>query len=441
MKLLVSLALCLFSLIFELNAQIKKPQIHYDQKDIDSLSANVFVYVLAQEANGFWKSTNLKGKRKLAWRKLRISVTGCKWDKMKKVIWLDMPMLLNHKNNQLYVEVSLRSKKDIRTHRLIKIPKPEYFYVTYPDTAILAPGFPIPLKTHILYDNGLTYPTNSKTRLRWSNFRVESPFWDEKAKAILVPRDTFDIFNYVDVHSKHLLSGLNHTLRIPILYQATYHLDFNGRQGWEGRIPPQASAGDGRGQDGIDGYTGENGGDGEDAGEVNVFVEAVPRVSDTILHIQVFSKYKADFINIASKGGLVHLWAQGGKGGKGGEGGKGEDGLVRDVENDLRGGYGGTGGKGGDGGNGGKGANLNIFVDSTTHQFLTLIKVHNQGGQGGKGGEGGKGGIGGGLFKRGGRGASGLNGKAGEDAPPPQVFIVDEQEMIRKRQEVMQKNE
>ena len=420
------------SFVYPQSKTYKNLVLQFDKKSIHNLEDRLFVNLIAQNDLYQWKSTNLKGNKKLKWKDFDIKVTGGRFDRECSCIVLDMKVLLNHPKNQLYVEISSKKNPQIRSYQLIVIPKPVYFYTVF-QTDILAPDYIIPIQMVMDYDNGMTYRTdNSINRIRWSDFRVESPFWDKKKHHILIPRDTFDIFNHIFVKAIHLPTKLSYTLQIPIRYNAIYDFDFSGINGRNGQEPPEANAGDKREINGINGYTGQNGEDGYDAEDVIIFVESVPRLQDTLLHIQAFSKYKADFVNINIQKGMLKLTAKGGIGGTGGRGGRGEDGLEK--TDSTRAGYGGNGGTGGRGGNGGKGAKITIFTDSLAANHIQKnIQIDNTGGEGGIGGGGGKRGRGGGLFMGGDPGEAGKNGNKGEDGGSPIIHILSIEQMLEKR--------
>ncbi|MCU0438289.1 MAG: hypothetical protein MUC49_10250 [Raineya sp.] len=412
--------------------------IQFDKSDIEDLNDQLFINLIAQDEFHQWKSTNLSGKKKIRWKDFNVKVTGGIFNKQCSCVILSMSTLLNHPKNQLYIEVSSKKNPKIYTYKLIHIPKPIYFYTVF-KTNILAPDNPIPIHMVIDYDNGMTYTTNDTIRrIRWSDFRVESPFWDKIKHHILMPRDSFDIINHVFVKTIHLPTKQSYTLQIPIRYNATYTLDFSGINGRDGQEPPEASAGEKRESKGINGYTGQEGENGYDAEDVTIFVESVPRLQDTLLHIQVFSKGKADFVNINVQQGLLKFTAKGGKGGMGGRGGKGEDGLEK--TDSTRAGYGGDGGIGGRGGNGGKGAKVMIFTDSLAAFYVEKnIQIENIGGDGGIGGIGGKKGRGGSLFMDGYEGEKGKNGNKGEDGGPPIIQILSIEQMLEKRKLIYKK--
>jgi hypothetical protein len=163
------------------------------------------------------------------------------------------------------------------------------------------------------------------------------------------------------------------------------------------------NAGDGDpGLMGVQGFTGADGGNGEDSAVVNMEITSL----DGPLVIDVRAGAGAK----GQKGG------RGGRGGDGQDGGHGNGGVPAG-----RGGTGGRGGQGGTGGSGGDGGNahdVTLTIHNAAGVDINQISNHFAGGRRGGKGDGGPGGAGGqgGAGPGGGAGGVGPEGNQGQSA-------------------------
>jgi hypothetical protein len=227
--------------------------------------------------------------------------------------------------------------------------------------------------------------------------------------------------------SKRLEVKINHNIKYTLDFdeESTASRGRNGEDGRAGRIGQylkeeytdgnwvsnRQSSNVINGENGYSGLNGRNGNRGENAPNINIYVKIVDNESgEKALEVKTqknenfYTRYlplDSDFsvINIYSRGG------DGGNGGRGGDGGRGGNSEELQVtvktstkdpndRNEVKiqktyyyykgnAGDGGNGGRGGDGGDGGRGGDVSIFYSQEAQNYLTKIKVYNEGGDGG----------------------------------------------------------
>jgi hypothetical protein len=247
--------------------------------------------------------------------------------------------------------------------------------------------------------------------LPWGKLNVEVKGADFSEGKITLPENDHRLLTDDKISIKVVVKGqeeLTCSLDIPVVYDETKALYFNGERGRNGQngqngsdgASGKAGSGDraggdgGNGLNGSDGSVGGSGSPGENL-EINVGIGQNQTTGQTILKVEVksLSTGKSYFYKIDPLKGKLNIYADGGNGGTGGSGGRGGSGGSGgsgSVSGKAgNGGHGGNGAQGGDGGNGGQ---VTIYVHASAKEYLPCITVQNKGGLGGNGGSAGSGG-------------------------------------------------
>lgn len=141
-----------------------------------------------------------------------------------------------------------------------------------------------------------------------------------------------------------------------------------------------------------------NGGNGGDAGRVEVAMTAIDTKRGRVVIARVTSSRGEELYRFSPTAGPLKIVATGGAGGGGGHGGEGGMGLSGSVADNVRctpGSAGGDGGNGADGGDGGTGGEVIVVIDDAHPDLEQLVAVDVRGGAGGEAGPAGIGGTGG----------------------------------------------
>lgn len=221
----------------------------------------------------------------------------------------------------------------------------------------------------------------------------------------------------INKNSGEIFSEKKLPLRYPISV-SIYASGKNGENGISGKNGVNYS------QDGKNGTSAYNG---ENAQDVNVFVEIKELNGKTYFKItSIFSNKTEQIDLIEFNNAPIEIYANGGNGGNGGHGGNGQNGKIN-LEKKIISPKGGNGGNGGNSGNGGNGGEIAIYFVKNQKDVNHYFIGHNLGGisgEPGKGGDFGKGDyinstvkdknakiLDGNSGKKGYSGKNGLNGK------------------------------
>lgn len=321
------------------------------------------------------------------------------------------------------------------------------------------PGSTVPFGMKITYDNNVekTYKDINKI-----------PDFDEDyeifVRASTYRRSSFKVYeDFLDIpdHKSGVMIQLRRdenvfsALEITLDYKAAFKHSASGFSGMNGFSGMWGSTGS-TSQNGQNGQHGEPASHGQNGHDLDIYVDAYfdTIINETLLKVYIGDLYteKAKRYLVNTKGGSLHVSAQGGYGGEGGDGGHGGNGgngkngdfytetireyvtvkdtaghnITKEITHEIRrqrpggdGADGGSGGWGGPGGNGGNGGSIIVFMTEAAKPYTNLLNIYVEGGMGGRGGNGGRGGSGGAggsgnpPGKTGRNGLSGLNGPSG----------------------------
>ena len=176
--------------------------------------------------------------------------------------------------------------------------------------------------------------------------------------------------------------------KLPLRYPTTASIFASGNNGGNGISGKNGVNYSQDGKNGTSAYNGEN------AQDVNVFVEVKELNDKTYLKITSFFTNKIEQVDIIEfKNAPIEIYANGGNGGNGGHGGSGQIGKI-DLAKKIISPKGGNGGDGGNSGNGGNGGQIEIYFVKSQKDVNHYFIGHNLAGiagEPGKGGDSGKG--------------------------------------------------
>jgi hypothetical protein len=287
-----------------------------------------------------------------------------------------------------------------------------------------------------LYSNGRSAKRSSDAGLDWNLFTLTCrgdtfnpefffvPYFADSPNAVYVKAT----YNYD--------STVNHGFVLNCTYSDTLEFDFSGADGERGKNGRDALR---QTYSDANGGWGWNGGDGEDAPNLNMVLIPLEAGKQELLKVLLLSENYQHYFFIDPTKSKIKVDLDGGRGGLGGNGGNGADGTPNATSNRQT--QGGNGGRGGSGGNGGNGGELKVITSQAGKEYAKVVLVKNDGGKGGLAGFGGKGGItyirkNAGFFERkvyGNNGEDGAMGNLGFDGsggPGPILWLVDDSEIL-----------
>jgi hypothetical protein len=287
-----------------------------------------------------------------------------------------------------------------------------------------------------LYSNGRSAKTSTDAGLDWNLFTLTCrgdtfnpefffvPYFADSPNAVYVKAT----YNYD--------STVNHGFVLNCTYSDTLEFDFSGADGERGKNGRDALR---QTYSDANGGWGWNGGDGEDAPNLNMVLIPLEAGKQELLKVLLLSENYQHYFFIDPTKSKIKVDLDGGRGGLGGNGGNGADGTPNATSNRQT--QGGNGGRGGSGGNGGNGGELKVITSQAGKEYAKVVLVKNDGGKGGLAGFGGKGGItyirkNAGFFERkvyGNNGEDGAMGNLGFDGsggPGPILWLVDDSEIL-----------
>ena len=327
--------------------------------------------------------------------------------------------------SKLEIHAAMADYPQVKTTFILKVPPINQIRVSLPESECIRYGRTIEPMVTLEYNNGLSY---------------SFLFGDADA---LIPTDSVALY----FNKEEILPGayrlpdyapdIDRRFTLTAVWKskpwlndlATFVYDgrddvtvrFEGKPGLNAGVQSKAP----KGMDGVEGYYGKNGGDGN---PIEIFIRYDSRKEK--LSLDVRAEGKRIFKLLDPREASIRLIATGGKGGRGGRGGDGGDATLLDPY------VAGFGGNGGVGGAGGKGSKIVIHCAKDAERFLPCLLIDNSGGEGGLGGKGGRGGkfsTGYGaptlldLFfpSRNYPGNQGAMGAIGEPGDEPEIILMD----------------
>ncbi|MEM7370563.1 MAG: hypothetical protein AAF587_18270 [Bacteroidota bacterium] len=387
---------------------IKEMRIHYSENQNLLESKNIYPIFFATYANGKIRSSKNPVRNRLSLSRFDISVDNGSWNSRFKAITYNLKEVYDNGGK---IIVHLKDRKQLgNTYTFdIPFPKPVEVLAIVEAGGYRAPGHPIPIHLDATLDNEI-YATSRlfdhQSWAGWAMFDIHSNVAFTEEKSLFLPQDSYHLTDtlWFQAVSKVDPSIKSQVLKIPLNYQAPQVFDFSGTDGSDGSL------------------WGNDGTNGMNASNVNLYVMAVDSRGEVMLRIQAFGEQAKKQTLIHTVGGSLLLDCQGGDGGDGGYGYDGSDGD--EANGNCPATEGQDGGSGGDGGNGGNGGKVRIFVDAFSQQYLHLVEIRNQNGFAGSGGEGGRGGDGGGDQGDGSDGYSGTDGNTGISGGIPHIELL-----------------
>ncbi|MEM6807368.1 MAG: hypothetical protein AAF696_38555, partial [Bacteroidota bacterium] len=309
------------------------------------------------------------------------------------------------------IRILLQAKKPSTFEKTftLKLPRLDSIRLSY-EEGKQSPKTPIPIDLHLYYEDGssssLKYPWETEgnkpsNHLDWKDFKImlddhaEISWGDHikvngnrqqsQAQLFIIPKIGRHAKIKLSVYSLHSPS-LNTELEIPILYNAPQHFDFNASS------------------------------KGENAETVNIFFKTIFIEKQELIWVQASQSGRVEETLLNPRIAKLKISC---KGGQGKAGINGSQGINGDPNHNREGGSGSDGSEGGDGGNG---ANVYIYVDKASENWLDVIEIDNRGGAGGLGGLGGATGINPSKWAT--AGQNGKNGRSGLQGKAPQIIIV-----------------
>ena len=343
-----------------------------------------------------------------------------------------------------------RKKKRLYYQAAIPYHYPVHLKPQLPAGFTKAPGFHVPFRLSLQWNNGTTTEVNNRRANLISlgdfNYYVEGGQVSGNRLCISPDVDAFaDHTVAMHAYAKNFTIPESDMVSFMLDYKARYTV---AKSAWDGSGGSHGFSGhDGSlGGNGADGGWGTPGSDGAPGHDLEVAVDAhfdeilqatLVDVRVTDLFTGAHTRYRVNSeqgkVVVTSRGGDG---GGGGHGGSGGNGGNGADGSVEKVrkkvndstyvEETIRhpgfpGGHGGNGGHGAPGGDGGNGGGIYVHHTEAALPYLYVLEAHSLAGSGGWGGSGGAAGSGGrgGSGEPGGRsgggGSSGHGGPSGSD--------------------------
>jgi hypothetical protein len=365
-----------------------------------------------------------------AWRGYSLEVTGGNLDSAGRV-WIDWPQAYLQGG---FVGLSLLGpNNEILDEKQVKIPKPERIRINYlqPPGGV---GERFPLELVCQFADGQVGRT---PQLPWSLFTLT-------CRGDTLDTSYFFIPMYADSPEVLWLeatmmgdTSLYHALAVPCNYQDTIHIDLKGAAGLHGKHGNNGKPGQEWDRHGKNGH---DGGDGADGLDVNLVLMPLVSGNDTVFKAVCMASEFVHTVFLRPGQGLLRVTVSGGPGGNGGNGGAGAPGNP--DAHQQAGAAGGDGGMGGYGGNGGYGGKVKIITNTVGKDYLTMIEIDRAGAKGGSGGLGGAPGIhhvrkNAGFLEKWLKGKAVRTGKPGSDGydgldgPTPELWLVDDAELLR----------